>query len=284
MRGKFGIGVIESASWRVAPGAESSLRRRFEHRLFDAVARWGIRNSDFAIYTHETYRSQFPPARPELGHVFHASWIDAENVIGDEEVREDARRRMADSPETLCAVFAARLDEDKGVRVLLDAMKILDERGAKVRLDILGAGPLLKECEEAARAFRGSCRLRTLGVLPYGEKFFEKLRDSDVMAVPSISDEQPRAVYDAFSQGLPVIASDTDGLRACIQDRRNGRLVPCNDAEALAEALRWAEGNREDLEAMGIHAVKTAREMTHAALHRRRWAALEEAFAAWSGG
>ena len=55
-------------------------------------------------------------------------------------------------------------------------------------------------------------------MLAYGEPFFAMLRGHDLMAVPSLSDEQPRVIFDGFAQALPVIASDTPGIVECVTD------------------------------------------------------------------
>ena len=39
------------------------------------------------------------------------------------------------------------------------------------------------------------------GMLAYGESFFQMLQTHDVMLVPSVTDEQPRIIYDSFAAG-----------------------------------------------------------------------------------
>ena len=90
------------------------------------------------------------------------------------------------------------------------------------------------------------------------------------MLVPSLADEQPRIVYDAFSQALPVLASATPGLQACVSDGVDGRLFRPADPDALADAVRWAAADADALQQMGLAALATARAMTHQEMHRRR--------------
>ena len=70
---------------------------------------------------------------------------------------------------------------------------------------------------------------------------------------------------------IPVLASDTEGNRACIQNGRTGKLFACNDSNAIAEVLMWASNNHNELAAMGIIAIQLARTFTHWEMHRQRW-------------
>jgi glycosyltransferase involved in cell wall biosynthesis len=112
----------------------------------------------------------------------------------------------------------SNLSLGKGVSVLLEALRILDRRGIPVDVRIYGRGLLHDECVAVARQLNRGVTLTMGGLLDYGEAFFEMLRDHDLLVAPSVSDEQPRIIYDCFSQALPVIASDTPGLRQCFSD------------------------------------------------------------------
>ena len=154
--------------------------------------------------------------------------------------------------------------------VLLEALKILDRRGIPVDVRMYGRGRLHDECVTVARQLNRGVKLTMGGLLDYGEAFFEMLRDHDLLVAPSISDEQPRIIYDCFSQALPVIASDTPGLRQCFSDMPNKKFVPAGDACALADAIAWASDHREQLRDLGIMGLDSARALTHDQMHYRR--------------
>ena len=121
-----------------------------------------------------------------------------------------------------------------------------------------------------ARHLNRGVTLTMGGRLDYGPAFFEMLRSQDLLVVPSISDEQPRIVYDCFSQALPVIASDTPGLRQCFSDMPDGKFFPVGDARALADAIAWASDHREQSRDLGIMGLDSARALTHDQMHYRR--------------
>jgi glycosyltransferase involved in cell wall biosynthesis len=282
LRGRFLLIIVESAPWRVPPGAGpgAGLRRRVRAVVSERMARWCVALADVAIYTHAQYRASLPPRDPGRGHVIPASWIDDRVILGSAEADALWRDRLAVPDAPLALVFAGRLTADKGVLVLLEALKVLDAEGVRVALDLFGAGDLEEHCRRIAADLRGPAALRLRGTLPYDEGFFRALRPYHALLAPSLSDEQPRIVYDAFSQALPVLASDTAGLRECIAPEVNGRLVPPGDASALAATIRHAATHRDELRRLGLAALASARALTHREMHRRRCRILREALAA----
>ena len=106
------------------------------------------------------------------------------------------------------------------------------------------------------------------------------MRRFDALLVPSLADEQPRVVYDAYSQALPVLASATPGLATCVQEGVTGRLFAPADAVALAETIASAARDPAALQPLGLAALEAARAMTHQEMHRRRHALIAAALAA----
>lgn len=153
-------------------------------------------------------------------------------------------------------------------------MKSLSIQGVSVKLDIVGQGELLAECEKASQESQSPVQIQVLETVPYGSNFFNLVRQYHAIIIPSVSDEQPRIIYDAYSQGIPVLGSNTDGIRDCVQDGETGKLVPLNDPVALADLLKWASHNPDQLAKMGLESLKTAFSLTHQEMHRRRWQVL----------
>ena len=271
------VAVVESAFWRIAPSEKPSWKRRLRARLTERINRWCVRNCNLAIFTQEAYRRQMLPQREAATRrvslprsaVIPASWIDAENILSIAEAAQIAANRKTHS--SLRVLFAARLIPEKGVAVLLAAARQLAEQGVVAEIDMIGEGPERERCRLAAAEMTGGVRLHLLNPVPYGEPFFHLLRRYDAIVIPNLSDEQPRIVFDAFSQGLPVVGSDTDGLRECVRHGETGWLFPPGDSDALAALLRKAADERDFLETMGRTALEQARSLTHEEMHRRRW-------------
>ena len=257
---------FDSAFWRLPDGVPKPIHHRVRGWFTERLNRLCLRHVDLAFITHEGYRDAFDKS-PERAHLIHASWIDEANVLDEADAHASWHDKSRDRDAPLRIVFAGRLEEAKGVRVLLDAFDLVDSSKARVTLDMLGTGALEPMC--IAAAADPDRDINFLGTVPYDE-LFALLRGYDAVIVPTVSDEQPRIVYDAFSQAVPVIASDTDGLRDCVDDGDNGMLVPANDPLALAQAIERAADDRALLEKLGMNGLEVARGLTHADMHAQR--------------
>ena len=220
VRRKFTITVVESGSWRLGFKPPYRARDFVEACLFEGMGRVLVNVADVAAFTHKGYLdSMLSRWRRSHGHIVSASWIDHANILAPDHAAALGRdKTTADRP--LRVVFAATLKVPKGVMVLLEAAHILTERGVPIQLDIYGEGGLKPDCAQAAASLQGSVSVRLCDPVAYGEPFFAMLETHDVMVVPSLSDEQPRVIYDCFARALPVIASQTAGNAECVHRRR----------------------------------------------------------------
>jgi glycosyltransferase involved in cell wall biosynthesis len=128
--------------------------------------------------------------------------------------------------------FAGRLVEEKGWRVLAEALRSLPD---DFRLVVAGEGPGLD-------GFRAELpgRVHYAGLLPKDElwSFYAAL---DCLAVPSLTtprwkEQLGGTLLDGLAMGVPVVASASGGLPDAMGEA--GILVPEGDAAALADALR----------------------------------------------
>jgi glycosyltransferase involved in cell wall biosynthesis len=281
LRRRFLVVIVESAPWRITPGVRAGFKKRVRAGLTELVNRVLVRWADLCIFTQEDYRhGLLPKDRAHRGHVINASWIDEADLLPASELQADWERRRAPGQPLRC-LFAGRLTEAKGVGCLIEAARLLalDSRASAIEIDIAGDGPMRPDCEAAIAAWRGTPRPRLIGTTRYGPDFFALLRRHDLVLVPSLSDEQPRIVYDAYAQGVPVLASDTPGLRSCVRPGLTGWLEPPGAAARLADRLLWALDHRDELHQLGVAAQDMARGLTHRTMHRRRWLLLSEALA-----
>jgi glycosyltransferase involved in cell wall biosynthesis len=276
LRKRFQIIVVESAFWRPAAGIKYSLKARIKFRVWENLNRWCVNHSDIAFFTQEEYRRSLLTRKGKRGYVINASWIDEKAIIADHDAAMAWEQKLA-AFEQLKILFAGRLVLDKGIRVLIEAMRLLDAERMSISLDILGKGELVKECEKAMEELKTSVRISILGTVPYGPKLYDLIKGYHLLVVPSLTDEQPRIIYDAYSQGIPIIAADTPGNRDCVRNGETGKLVPINNAFALAEAIQWAWRNPDVLAKMGLTSLKMARSLTHQEMHQRRWRILSAA-------
>ncbi|HEV7814425.1 MAG TPA: glycosyltransferase [Janthinobacterium sp.] len=141
-------------------------------------------------------------------------------------------------------LFVGRLTLDKGIASLL----LADVLGGGAGIEVIGGGP----CEQAVGQAFGA---RYLGFLPSAEIRI-KMRAAAFLIVPSIGYEQlPTTILEAFSCGLPVIASRLGPLIGLVREKITGLLFTPGDGADLAKKIAWAHAHPADMLAMG-HAAR----------------------------
>ncbi len=270
LRRKFVLANVESSPWRASVPGLPWHKKLWSH-LGEYLTRYCLRISDIRFFTSKSYLQQLLPPQSPRAYVTPATWLNADWILGDEEAV--AAWSAKDGPVRL--LFAARLIPDKGVAVLLSAIESALAAGADFRVSIMGAGALLQECIDFAHSDVGKKCVQILEPVTYGKPFLMLLRGFDGVLVPSLSDEQPRILYDAFSQAVPAIGSATGGIREVLESAVSGLLVQPN-ASALADALIWAGQNRAELRTMGLRGLSSVRDSTHEAMHQKRHKLLRE--------
>jgi len=147
------------------------------------------------------------------------------------DVAPELRASPAASPCRLVSV--ARFEEPKDHRLLLQAMSRLKD--LQWELDLVGDGPLEKDCRALAATLGVGGRVRFLGYQPDPAP---ALARASLFVLSSRSEALPRSVLEAMRAGLPIVASAVGGLPEIVDSKSNGVLIPKSDEAKLAAALR----------------------------------------------
>jgi glycosyltransferase involved in cell wall biosynthesis len=137
-------------------------------------------------------------------------------------------------------LYVGRLSSEKGLDVLANAVKRLDDAA----VEVIGGGPL----EALACEAFGD---RYLGYRPLDE-IMRRMGSAQFLVLPSICYENsPRTIVEAFSCGLPVIASRLGALADIVRDGVTGLLFVPGDATDLAARIAWARSHPQEMLRMG---------------------------------
>lgn len=123
-------------------------------------------------------------------------------------------------------------DSQKGQRDLVDAAHILCAREPGWRFVLVGGGrdeAMLRELAGDNDAIRFTGHVDNVG---------DYLGAFDLFAFPSVHEGLGSTVLDAMHAGLPIVASDVDGIPDIVSHEDNGLLVAPRSPEALADALQ----------------------------------------------
>lgn len=147
-----------------------------------------------------------------------------------------ARRDPTPRHEPARVLTVARLDAEKGLFVLLDALAALRARGRTVALDLVGDGPLRDELVARADALGLAEQVQVLGARPPAE-VAARLREADVFCLPSFAEGIPVSIMEAMAIGVPVITTYVNGIPELARDRQTALVVPAGNVDALTDAL-----------------------------------------------
>jgi glycosyltransferase involved in cell wall biosynthesis len=128
--------------------------------------------------------------------------------------------------------FVGRLTEEKGIATLLAAWQ-KHGLSEKVRLKIVGDGPMRKEVESA----NNTPGIGYVGRKPPAE-VYAILSSADALIFPSVWYEGlPRTIVEAYAAGTPVIASHLGSMAALVSPGQTGMLFEPGDAADLARTV-----------------------------------------------
>jgi len=133
--------------------------------------------------------------------------------------------------------FVGRLLDDKGVRTLIAAHRLLCRRIPDAMLLIAGtpdpANPA-SVSEAEARSWNDEAGIAWLGHVADIAAFWAK---AQVAVLPSRREGMPLSLMEAAACGRAMIASDVPGCRQIVHHQHTGLLFPVDDAAALADAM-----------------------------------------------
>jgi len=128
-------------------------------------------------------------------------------------------------------LFVGRLTHQKGCEYLIRAIPQISKQ-FKVKLVVVGDGSYRGELETLAKTVNGQ-KIRFAGFLPDND-LSELFLCADVMVIPSVYEPFGVVALEAMAAGLPVVASNVDGLGEVIVHEKNGVLVFPKDSSSLA--------------------------------------------------
>jgi len=130
-----------------------------------------------------------------------------------------------------------RIAESKGHYVLLEAARLLRERGLDFTVVVIGEGLTPAHTQQYRTAVEQAGLGDNFDFRGFRTDIGDQLRDLDVLTIPSLAEPLGRVLFDAAEHGVPVVVSDSGGLGEVSRRFDVGVRVEAGSAEALAEGL-----------------------------------------------
>jgi glycosyltransferase involved in cell wall biosynthesis len=197
-----------------------------------------LRTADVVIanceYLQTVYKSQYPKIR---------NVVVIRNGVNTNKFRPDGPRENL-TENRLWLLYAGRIEERKGLHILLEAMSQISRRFPTARLLLVGRAPdpNYQSClENLASRFSISSKVKFIG--PVDNQMVSRLmRSVDILVFPSTThgDEVeglPNTLLEGLATGLPVVATSICGVPEVINNEHNGLLVRPGSSDEMASSV-----------------------------------------------
>ncbi len=161
-----------------------------------------------------------------------------------------ARAKLGFSEDTPILLYTGRFSHEKGLFVLLEAINQLKEEIPTIELHLLGSGPQETLLKQRAESYGLTQQVIFHGWVDRADMPLYYTAAS-ITILPSFSEGLPRTMLEALSCATPFIGTRITGMIDCVTDGETGRLVPPNDATALANSIRDLLNNPEEARQLG---------------------------------
>lgn len=158
------------------------------------------------------------------------------------EVRPPIARTQVGRPRRL--VWTGRFEHQKGLDLLVEALRGMDEVQGRCTIDLYGEGPLRQKIEDLVES-NGLCGVvRFRGVLDKDE-VRPRLAEADAFVLPSRYEGMSNSALEAMEAGLPVLCTSCGGIDEAVQEGA-GWVCAADDQHDLRQALQRMLSDTDD--------------------------------------
>lgn len=161
--------------------------------------------------------------------------------------------------ERMSLLCVGRLCNAKGQGVLIQAAKLLRERGIDFTLRFVGDGPDRKSLEAFTRDNQLNKHIQFLGKVNHDQVQLLQ-READIFVIPSFAEGIPIVLMEAMASGTPCVTTHITGIPELFTHTQDGLLVRPGNAVMLADALALLINDEELRQSIATEALNTVKE------------------------
>jgi glycosyltransferase involved in cell wall biosynthesis len=162
--------------------------------------------------------------------------VSVSEFVPSERRGAEVRRNLGLGQDEFLLVCVARLSEQKGINILIQAMARVLHDGVRCRCVIVGDGPLRDQLVKQARELSLSEHVLFVG---FQKDVRAYLQAGSAFILTSHREGLPLSILEAMACGLPSIVTDVGGNAEVITQRVHGLIVQSGSFEAIAEAIAY---------------------------------------------
>ena len=150
--------------------------------------------------------------------------------------------RPADPGGKLRLLFVGRINQRKGIKYLLEALRLLDTD--QVELTVCG-----RVVDDLALFAPFGDRVRIRPDVS-AEQLVSAYQSSDLFVFPSVAEGFGQVLLESLACGLPILSTTHTAAPDLIEKGRQGFVIEPRQPEAIAERIEWALSHRRELAGM----------------------------------
>lgn len=171
-------------------------------------------------------------------------------------IKSDARMALDIPDKAISLLFVGQHIWQKGLKVVLEALLLLNQRGVEFSMHFVGNGYAANEMQRFVEARGLSDRVHLHGVIKDRELLQRFYAAADLFVFPSLYDNAPLVVREAAAYETPALLAEGSTAAEVISHGYNGFLC-AYDADKYATAIARLGADREMLRQVGRQAMKT---------------------------
>ena len=215
--------------------------RVFRHPLTAPTARRMARRLRGFVFLNDQLAARCAPWIPDAARLVIPNTIDEAVLCSDEEVT--AKQAQRKTRTALRLLFLSNMIPSKGYLDVLEAVRLLHERGVALHADFAGrwTSEADRDTFEQRVAAAGLHEVITHhGGITDRARIKALYRAADVFLLPSYypTEAQPLTILEALNAGTPVVVTRHSGIPDIVRADKEALFVPPQAPDAIAEAVQ----------------------------------------------
>lgn len=174
----------------------------------------------------------FPPDKMETVH----NGVSLSKYVPSKKEGAAVREKLGIRQDDFVLVCVARLSWEKGIDILLKAMKQLANEHPLCKCIIVGEGYLMEELKEQANALNITARVFMVG---FQEDVKPYLHAADAFVLTSHKEGLPFSVLEAMACGLPCVVTNVGGNAEAVSQNVTGLVVSPGSVDEVVQAVSF---------------------------------------------